>query len=962
MGRRSAKPGIDVGEVGMRLTAKWIWKKQDNYNAYNMAILARRTFKTEGVSKATMAITADSWYRLIVNGEWVADGPCRSWPDHYQYDVLDVTSYLRGGANTIEVVARHFGVGTFHQVPVQAGLLAQLDMARSDGKRETIVTDEGWETRDFGELVSNTPKTSVQMEPFEQYDARIAPGRFAKAEVLHGAHRGPWQDLHARDCALLTRQPFDLRGIVGARVVRRDWMCFGFPVGRLLYPGLIEANNHVSMASVVATCVIADKKGRLRLDAPGLTVTVNGKRGRNGSFALDKGENFLLVVVTDYFSHWSRDVRIRFIDTAGFQLENPCGEHHEDPWVFAALDECRFISSDIDYGLLEEEEKKRFRKTVEYAFADVFKNVRSRDGFMERFGTSSQVLSSSSVLSEEAHAQFMAREVLGSGDVLVKNPAALMRDSADFAVVHPSKAGDVELAYDFGEQNCGYYDFELIADEGVVVDIFGIEYIARDGTLQHTGPYRNGMRYVCKDGLNRFTSLKRRSQQYLFVTFRNVKRPVRIRKLRLIESTYPVTRAGSFSCSDAALERIWDISARTLKLCMEDTFTDCPLYEQTLWVGDARNEAVFAFTAFGAQDLSARCITLAGQSLDHYPLVLCQLPSAWETLLPAWSFLWGISVWDHYFYTGDREFLALVWPWVMRNLHGAARFLDQRGLFSAPFWNMFDWTDIDDSHATVIHNSMFLVGALDAALKCADVLKDASAKTRLTRFRKRTVDAVNALWDNAKGAYPDSVHEDGTVSASTCQHTSFLAVLYDVVSGNHLKKALRNLADPPEGMVGVGSPFAIMYLYEALEKAGLADRIVSSIHDSYLPMLEEGASTVWESFSTGTTGAGGFPTRSHCHAWSSAPVHFLNRIVLGIVPTAPGGAAFRISPRLNGLTWARGATATINGPVNVEWRRTGSALDVTASGPKGVRLRFVANDTLNGLTVTFNGRAVEKRS
>src|SRR5690606_2240054 len=117
---------------------------------------------------------------------------------------------------------------------------------------------------------------------------------------------------------------------------------------------------------------------------------------------------------------------------------------------------------------------------------------------------------------------------------------------------------------------------------------------------------------------------------------------------------------GSFSCSDLRLERVWDISAHTLKLCMEDTFTDCPLYEQTLWVGDARNESVFAFTAFGAEDLARRCIVLAGQSLERYPLVGCQLPSAWDTLLPAWSFLWGISVWDYYFQTGDKAFVKQV--------------------------------------------------------------------------------------------------------------------------------------------------------------------------------------------------------------------------------------------------------------------------------------------------------------
>ena len=84
--------------------------------------------------------------------------------------------------------------------------------------------------------------------------------------------------------------------------------------------------------------------------------------------------------------------------------------------------------------------------------------------------------------------------------------------------------------------------------------------------------------------------------------------PVRIQSLRLVESTYPVVEEGTFRCSDLELEKVYEISRRTLKLCMEDTFTDCPLYEQTLWVGDARSESLFAMSCFGAYDLVRRCI------------------------------------------------------------------------------------------------------------------------------------------------------------------------------------------------------------------------------------------------------------------------------------------------------------------------------------------------------------------
>ncbi|MEA3366323.1 MAG: hypothetical protein U9Q79_11850, partial [Candidatus Hydrogenedentes bacterium] len=373
-------------------------------------------------------------------------------------------------------------------------------------------------------------------------------------------------------------------------------------------------------------------------------------------------------------------------------------------------------------------------------------------------------------------------------------------------------------------------------------------------------------------------------------------------------------------------------------------------------VGDARNEAVFAFTAFGAYDLARHCIALAGQSVERFPLVGCQVPSSWECLLPAWSFLWVISVWDYYFHTGDKRFLRKAWKWVKQNLRGAEKFRDERGLFSGPFWNMFDWSGLDDCHSTVLHNSIFVVGAIEAALRCASVLGDKKTGQWLRAYRKELIPAINALWDSKKQAYPDSVHEDGTISKSVSRHTSFLALLYDVVEARNREATLRNCLKPPKNMVRVGSPFAMMYLYEALEKYGHHGEILDSIYASYLPMLDDGATTVWESFPSGTTGQGGFPTRSHCHAWSSAPIHFLNRIVLGIVPVSIGGTAFDISPYVKGYTWARGRTASVKGPVAASWKREGKTLCVEASGPEGVRLRFKRNATHAGLTIVFNGR------
>ena len=934
------------------LNAKWIWHPQDAYQKYNDTIVAEKTATLPKLASAHVRITADSFYRLVINGHWVNDGPCRSWPNHFQYDVIDVAPYLVAGENTIQVTAKYFGVGTFHQIPKQAGLFVQLDGTDAKGAAVQLVSDESWSTRVAAAWVSNTPKKSIQMGPFEVYDARReSAGGDKPAKALFAATAGPWQGLNPRDCPLLTRVSFPLAGFLHANAVDKAWRCYVFPTAQLLYPGMIEANGKVSMASAVATIIDAPKAMTLHLESPDGTVTINGQRAKDGAFELKPGENFLFSAVTGFFGHWNKDTEIRFIETEGYTLKNPVDGNAVDPWCFAAIEDAKYVSTDYEFGLLPQAEKDAIQGKIRGILDGYLKSVDSAAAFTKAFGGAAKTLLSASQLTDDVHWQFRERKVVADASGNVTEPNALFTADGKATVISPNAGGDIELAYDLGTQNVGYYDFVIDAEEGLVVDVAQVEYIAKDGRVQHTGDYRNAMRYICKAGENRFTSLERRSGRFVFITLRNQTKPVSIDLFQIIESTYPVKPLGDFACSDPDLDAIWAISAHTLKLCMEDTFTDCPLYEQTHWVGDARNEAVFGFTAFGAEDLAKRCVRLTAYSLESYPIAGCQTPSTWDILLPAWSFLWGISVWDYYEYTGDEAFVKEMWPYVVKNLEGAQKLRDERGLFSGPFWNMFDWSGIDDNHNTVTHNSMFVVGAIDAALKCADVVGDAKAKAWLTEYRASTVDAINALWVAERQAYPDSVHADGTLSPKSSVHTSFLALLYGIADESKREALLKYVLNPPADMVKLGSPFAAMYEYEALEKMGQQDAIVEHIRENYIPMVRDGATSVWESFPTGTTGSGGFPTRSHTHAWSSAPVHFLNRIVLGIVPVGIGGSEVVVSPHLSGLTWAKGSTVTVKGPVSVEWRLDGDTVNVMVDAPSGVKVRFESNESLAGKQV-----------
>jgi alpha-L-rhamnosidase len=953
----------DFGADGLRLeplSAHWIWRRQSEPRPYNQTIIARKTFRLKHAEQARLRITADSFYRLFINGRWVADGPCRSWPEHFQYDVLDVAAYLQDGVNEIQVVARHYGVGDFHRIPQQAGLLAQLDVWQRQRLPLAVVTDRSWDIAVAHAWLANTPKVSIQMEPAEWYDGRVENNlTFNKAVELFSAGQGPWKDLNPRDVALLTRQPCSPRKFVGATVVQAPGRDFCLPAARLVNPGVIEANHSASCACGMATVLVVSQDVVLQTQSEGFRVAVDGREVEDGRFALAPGEHIMLALVREVCSH-EKEKSLRLLNPEHVVLRNPVQTSHENPWCFLRFPEYAFATNDLRWISFRQEDPVLAAKIdgFQRTASDLLGQVKSQADFHARLAARAELMPNQQMFVQDSFWQFAHRQVVKTSAPLVDAPQAAMHDHAAVTVIHPHPRGDVELLYDLGEQNCGYYQFELTASEGTIVDLFAVEYIAPDGRIQHSWGNRNGLRYIAHQGVNRFTSLKRRSGRFLFLTLRNLQSPVYLHSLQLIQSTYPVNAVGEFRCSDARLDKIWEISARTLKLCMEDTFTDCPLYEQTHWVGDARNESLFAYTAFGATDIARRCIQQTAQSLDRYPFAGCQVPSGWDCLLPAWSFLWGISTWDYYWYTGDTAFLRAIQPSVIRNLRGAAHYVNDQGLFSGPFWNLFDWTPIDQGQKTVLHNNLFMVGAIDAALKAGQVLGDSQQTAWLQDLRLRLVRGVNRLWDDAKQSYPDSIRDDGSISPSTSQHTSFLSLLYDIVEPQHREAAQRNLLVPPDKMVRIGSPFAMLYLYETLEKIGMPDQIMKQIYANYLPMLEAGATTVWESFPTGTTGSDGFPTRSHCHAWSSAPVYFLNRIVLGIQPATAGADRVVISPRPSGLSWAQGATATRHGPIQVNWVLNGRTLEIKAQAPESVQLQFVPNDALQPYEVQFNGKKV----
>ncbi|WDE97690.1 alpha-L-rhamnosidase N-terminal domain-containing protein [Lentisphaera profundi] len=905
--------------------SKWIWCAHKDVHQYNQTVHFKKEFELSDCSEAQLLITADSWYRVSINGEWVHDGPARSYPEEMQYDVHDIAPLLQKGPNTIEVIVRYFGIGTFHQIPQQAGLRAEIHCDNS-----IIATDSTWLASPAKAWQQWTPKISIQMEAVEAYDARL-DSHFD----WHAAVELERQvKLTERKTGLMTKVERVPQEIANPVIVKKSPARYCVPITQIAHGELIEANFYTSRPVLLGAVLKVRTKQEFNFDSDEWKIAIDGKLVDSASISLDAGPHTLIFFCNSFYGH-NKDIGFPWLEMT---------DSSWDEWHLAVAEKFLFCDNDRRWFSFENKAAKEMEQGWQ-KFINDFAQLWSKAE--QAFPPLSKKLKlpTEQIFMPDAAAEFFHREEISKLDPKLNKK-----------IITPSKDGTIELCYDFGEQTCGYFEFSIEAEAGLIIDLNAVEYRTPEGIIQHTLPFnRNGMRYITKKGINNFRSLKRRAGQYLFMTLRNQTTELVIHSLKIIESTAPVESVQDFKSSDPALDKIWKMSERTLQLCMEDTFTDCPLYEQTLWIGDARNEALYAFSAYGNYDVSARSLELGAQSLQQFPMVGCQVPSSWDCLLPAWSFLWGMHVWEHYFYSGDKALLEKLWPAVKLNLAGAEQHKDIHGLFSGPFWNLLEWAPIDHDNETVLHNSMMLVAALKAAENCAEVLNEHEAKSQYSARRIELTKVINSFWNESKNSYPDALLDStGLASEKTCQHTSMLSIMCGIASTDIWDKAVNNLLHAPAEMTGIGSPFAMQFMYEALEQAGEQQVLIDSIRTKFQPMIDAGSSTVWEMFAGSDFDTRGFPTRSHCHAWASSPVYFLNRIVLGLIQIAPGGTAFEISPRLCGLTHASGATATPQGDLKVHWKRKGVDLIIEVESPDKFDITFQSNESLKGLDVSFN--------
>lgn len=491
-----------------------------------------------------------------------------------------------------------------------------------------------------------------------------------------------------------------------------------------------------------------------------------------------------------------------------------------------------------------------------------------------------------------------------------------------------------------GEYVLGALDVEVDGAAGGEILDFQHDQFFRDGKPHFIAPGDGSMvalgnRLILRPGGNQNEFYHPLGFGVVTLIARDLMQPLTIR-IRVRKVGYPFTMRGTFECSDPVLNEIHAASRRSQQLCALDAYMDTPWREQAQWWGDARVQARNTFYLDGDARLLARGIrSLAGQNVSGLTPGHAPTSSYW-CVLPDFALTWIITLWDHYWQTGELTLFRDMMPRVeevlayfdtpeARHPSGLLRY-DER------FWLFEDWSDLPKSEIPTFLNLWYVL-----ALRHLDKLHQAA---NLPSDFGRRADAhaklvVEHAFDRVRDCFVPVLGEDLAQNGQPSVHDQTLALMLDLQPASHehfvnaiLLPYLRDEAVPG----AKPSAFWATYVLEQAIARGHAVEAIAFIRRHWEPMLSTG--TTWEDF-TWQEDSGG----SACHAWTAHPsFHFVNALA-GVVQSEPAWAAIRFRPTfLEDLDEVSARVPTPRGDVVTQWRREGGRVRGTLTVPTGVRV------------------------
>ncbi|MGP4114282.1 family 78 glycoside hydrolase catalytic domain [Streptomyces sp. 4N509B] len=544
-----------------------------------------------------------------------------------------------------------------------------------------------------------------------------------------------------------------------------------------------------------------------------------------------------------------------------------------------------------------------------------------------------------------------AREVPGPRGRLVNQRQPPIGVTATFAPESVTELAPGRWVYAFPRVVAGWVRLELPAADGrgpTTVELRHGEVLHPDGTPRaeddrgyYDGRFQTHRVTADERALSWQPSFSYQGFQYVEVRAPGLAAPP---ALTAVLAHTLVRRTGAFACSDPLLNRLHELTVRTLLNNLHGLPTDTPAYEKNGWTGDGMLGTEMFLLNFDAHELLAKWSQDIADSRHGAgaPAVIAPF-GGWRldwSPAPTWHAALVLGPWWLHRYTGDRRIVRELWP----DMTSYVEFELARSPGGIADTTLGDWVSPDSDPAVGVppedHRiaaTAFLHAMTLALASMADTLDEPAEASRWRReaarvrraFRREFVtDAAHPAPCAAPDAHAPVVAGRGDDGFRQSHHVLALALrLLPPATARRAADALAADVRARGGHLATGA-LATKFLLPVLSEHGHLQTAHAVATRTAFPSwgywVEQGATALWEHWR--------LDSRSRDHYFLGTLDDWLFHTLAGLRPTEPGwGRHARPAPALpDGLDWVRASVRTPYGVLRAEAHRSGPPADPDA--------------------------------
>ena len=429
--------------------------------------------------------------------------------------------------------------------------------------------------------------------------------------------------------------------------------------------------------------------------------------------------------------------------------------------------------------------------------------------------------------------------------------------------------------FDLGREEVGYLTLKVCSEIKQNITVCYGEHIKDGGVRYKIGGRDFSFDITVPAGETGYTNRFRRlGGRYLEI---HSEAEIEVLHLSLLPCFYPLDIYKK-TFKNELHQKIYDVSVRTLTLCMHEHYEDCPWREQGLYSMDSRNQMLCGYYAFGEYEFPRNNLYLMSKDSRSDGLLPICTPTDWDMVIPSFVLHYFTQVYEYTKYSKDLTLIKEILPKLTSIIKVFTDRISDGLIKNFPqeyYWNFYEWTDkMDGSPHEITKNATdtalncLLVIALLNMQKICDLLGEKAEYQKLAIEINKKIN--EKLFDAKKGLYVNSL---GTEDISELNNA--LAILCGAAVGKRAKEICEKLVCE-NSEITKASLSMVCFKYDALiktDKEKYAPFIIKSIEKTYQAMLDEDATSFWET----EKGESDFSNAgSLCHGWSAMPVYYFN--------------------------------------------------------------------------------------